>query len=205
MFRRFHELWSRAGTYFFIGEGIADYLGELLHMHGLVWGFPYRRDPFNAPEITRFTLPNRILGITEANRGYDAMWQAFLLGKPFLDLPFGTLRFQRIYQDHPDVFFRGRFLDKLGLSYTSTALRPALHINDANDKLMLIVWNDGDPDSTHRMTINLARYPLLVHKDLSVIDVETGSAVPFTHEEDKLHLRVSLQSGRIGTICITAQ
>ncbi len=213
MFARFHKLWSTIDSYLFITEGVVDSLGSITHLHGLVWANHFNRYPWDAPQITRYVLPGKILGLYEADKNWnsqEAYYLAFILGSPFLGVPPATLRFQAIYEKEPDVFFRGRFMDERGVSYTHDQFQVGVHASNDGQRVVLILWNQAGGNilwRTRKVDINfdLEKVSNLSNtKSITIMDLETDENIEAKLFEGNLQISLDVKANNVRVLLIEA-
>ncbi len=162
------DLRSAIGDGSFSCEGELDAVGDSVDIFGSLWFLPFGYNAADAPQVVRYTLPTRLLGLRDqgaapGTAGYHAT--AFLLGCPFLDEDPCARTFLSIYDLAPRCFYRGRFLDRIGLTVSSPALRAGIHLADDEKGLAVAVWNPGPSATSAGLSLDLARLGLSSRAD----------------------------------------
>ena len=108
-------------NYFFSCEGICDAYLKYVDIPGLMWSRLFGWSDHTAPQITRYTLPTRIMGLPNFGAGVGASDQyarAFLMADPLRVNENNNLyakKFIDAYNADPDVFYGGRYIDRRGI------------------------------------------------------------------------------------------
>lgn len=133
MFEKFHNTMTTYGStpYLFSSEGICDAYTKYIDVCGMMWqrklggrdnngGWGMNDGVYWTPEITRYTMSAKILGLETAGAvqgSKNEFARAFLMGEPLLSSnyqPAITL-INGIYSAEPDIFMHGRYMDAKGL------------------------------------------------------------------------------------------
>lgn len=139
----------------FTCEGALDALGDSVDIFGTLWFLPMGYSSTDAPQVLRYTLPTKLIGLKDEGGLYGTPTfhaTAFLLGCPILDDNPGSLRFLRIYDSAPQCFYYGRFMDDVGLTVSPASLRAKIHVADDEKSIAVAVWN---PSAARTGTVTL--------------------------------------------------
>jgi hypothetical protein len=166
----------------FLIEGVVDAYGKYADVHGLVWEQELGCTKADAPELTRFTLPGRIIGLPAAGVKKNTIGEfgwAFVMGEPLLGGNEKTARILKIYAAAPECFFYGRFLDNLGVSKGSRQVRAGVLMSSDKKNIVLTFWNGSAKDFTGEVSFDLTRHSLTGAVE-KIIDVENpGEPIKF--------------------------
>ncbi len=166
MFAAFEKTFSDLGItdYIFLSEGVNDAWVEYIDVNGYMWarklgGSKDSNGILYTPEITRYTIPAKFLGLESfgtVSGSLEEYWYAFLQADPFLGDPSknSTKTLIEIYKKAPDVFYYGRYMDKLGFSVNQNIKASMLMNNDVN-QLVIQVYNPNSTLTNVRISLNL--------------------------------------------------
>lgn len=183
---------KKSGDYIFAAEGVCDAYVEYVDVCGYMWGRKLgARDTDGknmSPELTRFTIPAKFLGIEGAgtNSGdADEFARAFVMSDPFLADPYkpsvGTLT--SIYAQD-STYLTGRYVDMEGASCTAENIIFGLTVSNDNKKIVLSAYNyDSEKALGAKVTIDLARLGLGDKKIVSAVEMFSGDKISYNGSE----------------------
>jgi hypothetical protein len=159
-------------------EGIVDALGEIADVHGQVWARPFGFVYEDAPELARYTIPGKMLGLKSAGSEEGTICEfgrAFIMGLPLAGGNEKTKRIFDIYDRAGDCFHTGSFRDNLGIKIKSNFVRAGVLASPDGKHAALTFLNESaDPfDGSVFFTPAKAMLSGAVSKAL---DLETGGA-----------------------------
>ena len=206
MFSRFHAAFNDGGLrndYFFMAEGVNDYLSPYIDIGAVQWfdnigytpgdnyGNPGFHEPqtsgvtaVDAPGLTRYTIPIVQLGVPILN-DTDAVGQygwAFIMGEPLHDFGGNTAAFPRlpnIYKSEPDIYAYGTYKDERGLSISNSTIVGSSIVGKNSDRIGIQVRNTTSSSATGTVTLDYSKIGLDGAAVTGVTDLE-GSSVSYT-------------------------
>lgn len=193
----------------FTCEGELDALGAEVDIFGTLWFLPFGYEPQDAPEVLRYTLPGKLVGLKAqgaawGTAAYHAV--AFLLGAPLLDDNPGALRFLAIYDAAPECFYRGRFLDDVGLSASPERLRAKLHLSEDAREIAVAVWNGAASAIDGEIALEIASLGFAARGNApgDVLELPGRESVPFLWDGTTLRFsaRYPAQAGSAHLIAL---
>ena len=205
---------DHGGDTLFAAEGVSDVHARFIDVHGMMWSrkLGYRcaagcggtaapsacvgewpcGDPEQAPELTRYTLSSKFLGIQNADASVgasDEYARAFLLGEPLMapDYPRAANthafpRYVKLYESAPDIFFRGRYLHERGLTMVGAGVRGAVLLGDTRAALAVQVF--GAEDAPFTAMLSLHAMGLDDRRVAAVTDGESGAPIAWRDTGD---------------------
>lgn len=193
LFRRIELAMTENGTgdYIFSSEGTCDAYSKWIDVCGYMWARPLggrddASDKHNmSPEITRYTMTSKFLGISGAGAvsgASDEFARAFVMCDPFLADPYkpsvGPLT--AIY-NQDSTYLHGRYMDMKGTTCTSKDLIYGLTISEDGKTIALNIYNYLD-DVTEgaQITIDFTRLGLASSSIKSAINMFSGDNVTFS-------------------------
>lgn len=166
--------------YYFSCEGICDAYIQYVDIPGLMWSRLFGYSEYNAPEITRYTIPTRIMGLPNAATGSGTKNQysrSFVYGNP-LRLAENNSEYAKdiltLYKDNIDVYSSGRYIDKryLDLNVDEDVVYGGI-IKD--NTLIVTIYNNKNIDINNCiLKINIPG-----KKVISVSDIFTGNSTSY--------------------------
>lgn len=183
------------GDYMFAAEGVCDAYIEYVDVCGYMWSRKLgARDTDGknmSPELTRYTMPAKFLGIEGAGTtsgDSDEFARAFVMSDPFLADPYkpsvGTLT--SVYAQD-STYLTGRYVDMLGAVSSDEYLIFGQTIALDNNKIALTVYNyNSDSSSGATITLDLNRLGLSGKKIASAVDMFTGDKIKVSGSVIKL-------------------
>lgn len=177
-----------SGDYIFSAEGTCDAYIEYVDVCGYMWARKLGardNDGVNmTPEITRYTLPCKFLGIEGAGTtsgDSDEFARAFVMSDPFLADPYkpsvGALT--SIYAQD-GTYLRGRYADMKGTVCTDENLIYGLTISEDGKSIAVNIYNyNSETSSGVKITIDFGRLGLGSAEIASATDMFTGDKVSF--------------------------
>jgi len=206
MFSRFHAAFNDSGLrndYFFMAEGVNDYLSPYIDVGAMEWfddigytpgdsyGNPGFHEPqtsgvtaVDAPGLTRYTVPIVELGVP-IYQDSDAVGQygwASTMGDPLHDFGGNTSAFPRlpnIYKSEPDIYAYGTYKDERGLSLSNAFLAGASIVGKNSDRIGIQIRNTTGTSASGTVTLDYSKIGLDGASVTGVVDLE-GSAVTYT-------------------------
>jgi hypothetical protein len=194
MMTKFQQAFNDGGLqndYYFIAEGINDYLSPYIDVGALEWGNGIGYNPSStgfgepagtdAPQLTRYTIPNTILGLPQS--GYTSSNQdeyawAFLMGEPLLqgDLnPYAFPRYLNIYKSQPDIYFYGTYKDSRGLSVSNSSVVGTTITGKNSDRMGIQLHNTSASAQTVNVTLDYSQIGFAGVTVNGVQDLEGGA------------------------------
>ncbi len=196
----------------FLNEGIDDYLIfvegandaylKYVDIPAYMWarklGAPDNVHPGDgvnmAPQITKYTIPVKFLGIDgvdTTNGSVDQLSRAFIFGSPF-KYQFGmhpiVKDMIRIYESNKSIFMNGRYMDKNGLILSNDEIIASIIISNDKNSLAVSFYN---PTSTsiNNLKVNVDLEQLGLNKQISSItNLFTNDKVGFNNDGFTLNL-----------------
>ena len=192
-------------------EGALDALGAEVDVFGTLWFLPFGYKPQDAPEVLRYALPGKLVGL----KAEGAAWgtaayhaAAFLLGSPVLDDNPAALPFLAIYDSAPECFYRGRFLDDVGLAASPAELRAKLHVAEDARSLAVAVWNGTAAAIDGEVSLEIAALGSALRGNApeEVLELPARRAVPFRWDGSTLRFaaRCPAQAGSAHLVALAA-
>jgi hypothetical protein len=112
-----------------------------------------------SPELSKYTVPAIYIG--QAGAGTlagqaDEFARAFILGSPFLveQITTTTPALLAVYDYYPDIFYRGVFKDRLGLSVSDDNVIASILLSQNNDSFAVQLYNYNS-EATGEFTISI--------------------------------------------------
>lgn len=153
------------GDFIYTCEGVCDAYINHVHMCGYMWARKLGAqdnslasvagaDKHNmSPEITRYTMPSKFLGIEGAGAlmySTDEFAKAFVEFDPLLGDPFKPSEqlFLDLY-NQDSTYLRGKFLDKLGTVCSDQDLIYGLCLSENGKELLVNYYNFSDEDKSN--------------------------------------------------------
>lgn len=189
---KFDQIFKDAGKtdYVIFSEGITDAYMEWIDIAGLEW----RRLLHNNngsyetyPEFTEYTIPEKQLGISGNSNRVHAY--AFLYASPFIDGNNNKdYECTKVYQDNPDIYFDGRFMDVRGLDIDNDNIIGSLIIASDEKSLGIQLYNlSVNDEQTATITIDLSKLTL-DGNIVSAVNLFTG--IEYTVENNKIVIKL---------------
>lgn len=179
---------SKPGAYMFAAEGVCDAWIEYVDVCGYMWSRKLgARDTDGknmSPELTRYTMPAKFLGIEGAGTtsgDADEFARAFVMSDPFLADPYkpsvGTLT--GVYAQDA-TYLTGRYVDMLGSKSSDEYLIYGQTISLEDKKIALTVYNYNSEESLGAtITLDLARLGFADATISSAVEMFTGDKVKY--------------------------
>ena len=186
---------SASGDYMFAAEGVCDAYVQYVDVCGYMWGRKLgARDTDGknmSPELTRFTIPAKFLGIEGAGTtagDADEFARAFVMSDPFLADPYkpsvGTLT--SVYAQDA-TYLTGRYADKMGASCSAENIIFGLTVSTDGKKIVLSAYNyDAEAAVGAKVKIDLARLGLGNAKIVSAEEMFSGDKISYNGSEISL-------------------
>jgi hypothetical protein len=241
-------------NYLFAAEGVSDYYGKFIDIQSPPPARFLGRDYANytndgcdpqpeadrglgvpcgsrpAPEIARYTLPGRILGLQRdippaeraADPGLDAgprgdglpdsfAW-AFVLAEPlrsdeYPDSPNASAfpRYTAVYDANKDLYAYGRFfdVDGLELSLSATQVLASAIASAAGNRASVQLWNRTDGPLLVTVTVHFAPLGLPAHGATTAVDLFGGTPLPFNATADGARFTVTVSAHDVAAIALS--
>ncbi len=178
-----------SGDYVLSSEGVCDAYIEWIDVCGYLWSRKLGARDTNgdghnmSPEITRYTMPSKFLGIEGAgttSRSEDEFARAFVMCDPFLADPYkpSVGVWTSLYNSDP-TYLNGRYMDKCGTSTSNEEFIYGITVSEDGKKIVLNIYNYSLSDSVNdTVTLYLQRLGInsVINK---VIDMRSGDALKF--------------------------
>lgn len=186
---------SVSGNFMFAAEGVCDAYTEYVDVCGYMWSRKLgARDTDGknmSPEITRFTIPAKFLGIEGAGTtsgDADEFARAFVMSDPFLADPYkpsvGTLT--SVYAQD-STYLTGRYVDMMGASCSAENIIFGLTVSADGKKVVLSAYNyDSEVADGAKVKIDFARLGLGNAKIVSAVEMFTGDKISYNGSEISL-------------------
>lgn len=181
MMEEIETIMSEDGDYLLAVEGVCDAYLQYIDVAGMMWARLIGFSETSKPEITRYTLPIKILGLP--NHGMDAgvpgaFGRAFVMGEPFLvtieknpELAILTEQYQR----YPQIYGGGIYKDKLGLQLDNSEMYAGVILSESGQGAAIHMYNPTDHDITVKGSIDGKKFGL-----------DIKHLVPWRHTEVKI-------------------
>ncbi len=188
MMTAFEDAMRSAGddNFMFSCEGVCDAYLKYIDVCGMMWQRKLGFEEKSAPQLTRYTLPAKIVGlstfgIAEGERGEYA--RAFLMGEPFLmnnTINPELKRLTGIYNKEPEIYLKGTYKDNVGLKSTSADIMASFILSADRKSLGLQLYNSGKTSTEAEITISLDELGL--DSDIKELyDIETGENLEYNN------------------------
>lgn len=181
-----------SGDYILSAEGVCDAYIQYIDVCGYMWGRKLgARDTDGknmSPEITRYTMPAKFLGIESAGTTSgdpDEFARAFVMCDPFLGDPYkssvGVLT--GIY-NQDSTYLRGRYVDMLGSVCSDENIIYGLTVSEDKKSIAINIYNYNTEQSNGAtVTIDFARLGITDAEISSVVNMFTGDNVTFNKNQ----------------------
>lgn len=141
------ELEATSSNYLYGCEGVCDAYIQWIDISALMWMRLLGHAPESAPEITRYTLPAKILGLP----GHDTFGKAeyaraFLMGEPILargDINPIVKEYVELYRKYPDIYLTGRYEGLNGLAQLPDTVRAGVMLGSDGASAAVQLYNPG--------------------------------------------------------------
>ena len=162
--------------YLIFAEGVTDAWIEYIDIPGYMWArHLFSMDTSNPgdseymrPDITAYTMPCTFLGI-ESDTAYNHA-RAFLFGSP---LKSGTstkdITVTELYLANKDIYFYGRYMDKLGLTISSNDVFGSIIM--AENRVGIQLYNNSSNDVTVTVSVDLLKLGLPDKDLMKLVDL----------------------------------
>ena len=157
-----------------------------------------------SPELTKYTVPGIYIG--QAGAGTlagqaDEYARAFVFGSPFLaeQLTTSTKSLLTVYDYYPDVFYRGIYTDKKGLSVSDEDVIASIILSSTEKAFAIQLYNyDTNKSQNCTITINLNKLGI-DGKVTSITNLFTGQTYELTNNT----ITYSLSENEITSFYVT--
>lgn len=175
MMRAFNrEMEAMGGDYLYGCEGVCDAYIQWIDISGLMWARLLGHAPESAPQITRYTLPCKILGLPDhSGVGTGEYAGAFMMGEPFLARDSAHPRVKEyvaLYQRYPGVYLRGRYMSRIGLAGLPDTLMAGVLLGEDGQSGAIQLFNPGAEPVTASLTYHSSG------EMLTMLDAFTGES-----------------------------
>lgn len=147
--------------FYFICEGLNDAYLKYIDIPGNMWARALTFGENCAPEITRYTIPSRILGLWNKDDAITTPNEhaiACYLGDPLLMQGGSKNPYSRayieLYERLPDVYAKGRFFADKGLSGIPEKVK--VSVKAGADRFVVTVYNLNEKDVEFGLKIDLS-------------------------------------------------
>uniref|UniRef100_UPI000248BFED hypothetical protein n=1 Tax=Paenibacillus elgii TaxID=189691 RepID=UPI000248BFED len=184
--------------YVFAMEGVNDFYSKFVDLNGMMWARKLGFSPNHAPQVTRYTIPAKFLGLPTAGKAKgskDEFAWAFTMGNPFLvDNPSPNVfpRYLNIYKSEQGIYYYGEFKDEKGLELSNPQVKGTSIIGSDKDRIGIQLRNLS---STDQLVTVLYDPELVDMADLeigSVNDLEGGAPLAFEKGDNGKRISFSL-------------
>lgn len=140
--------------YLLFAEGTTDAWIEYLDICGLMWGRLLYAGNMS-PNLTKYTIPAKFLGLSGYNIDLPHAY-AFLFGSPIVDAASMTdQKIIEVYNNNPQIYFRGRYLDQRGLDISDAAIKGSLIVSDSLQEIGVQLYNPTKQSITFTISLSL--------------------------------------------------
>jgi hypothetical protein len=209
MMNEIHDAFSYNGTdnnYVFAMEGVNDFHSQFIDVMGMNWARKLGWSSFHAPQVTRYTIPSKFIGLTQAGvpiNDKNAYAIAFTMGNllwtPAKETgkeapnPYVFPRYLNIYNSEPTIYFTGAYKDERGLEIQGGIVKGTTIVGEHSDRLGLQLRNpDSEPQFNVVITLEFDKIGLAGKEVTTVSDMETGEAVLYRVKDNKLTITVDV-------------
>ncbi|MDY0243003.1 MAG: hypothetical protein RBR34_12595, partial [Rhodospirillaceae bacterium] len=134
--------------------GTTDAWIEYLDICGLMWGRLLYAGNMS-PNLTKYTIPAKFLGLSGYNIDLPHAY-AFLFGSPIVDAASMTdQKIIEVYNNNPQIYFRGRYLDQRGLDISDAAIKGSLIVSDSLQEIGVQLYNPTKQSITFTISLSL--------------------------------------------------
>ena len=209
-----HWDFSSHGTntnYVFAMEGVSDYYSYFVDLNGMMWGRSLGYVPQQAPQVTRYTIPAKFLGLPTAGKAKGSLdeyaW-AFTMGNPLLVdtvTPNANVfpRYTDIYKSEPTIYFYGTYKDERGLSLSNSNIKGTTIVGENQDRLGIQLRNLSSVSQTVTVTLDYAKLGLAGSTVGSVVNIEGGAAVAYTTGANSVSLTITIPANDVKALKIS--
>jgi hypothetical protein len=157
-----------------------------------------------SPELTKYTVPAIYIG--QAGAGTlvgqsDEYARAFVFGSPFLaeQLTTSTKSLLAVYDYYPDIFYRGIYTDKKGLTVSDTDVLASVILSNSQKAFAIQLYNyDTNKSENCSVTINLNKLGITGNVT-SITNLFTGN----TYELSNNSFTYSLSENEMTSFYVT--
>lgn len=201
-------------NYLFAAEGVCDYYSQFVDVCGMMWGRLPGYSSENAPELTRYTIPSRFLGLptygTTSGSG-DEYGRAFLMGNILLvDSPADELpnenvfpRYINIYDAEPEIYYHGIYKAENGLATTNGNVLSSLIIGSDSDRIGIQLCNETDAVQTTLVKVSYGTLGLSGKCVAAVNNIENGTAISYQNANSDVFFWITIPAHDIAAIKVT--
>ncbi|WP_391572501.1 DUF6259 domain-containing protein [Cohnella sp.] len=209
-----HWDFSSHGTntnYVFAMEGVSDYYSYFVDLNGMMWGRSLGYVPQQAPQVTRYTIPAKFLGLPTAGKAKGSLdeyaW-AFTMGNPLLVdtvTPNANVfpRYTDIYKSEPTIYFYGTYKDERGLSLSNSNIKGTTIVGENQDRLGIQLRNLSSVSQTVTVTLDYAKLGLAGSTVGSVVNIEGGAVVAYTTGANSVSLTITIPANDVKALKIS--
>ena len=191
LFTRLEAMMAQEGSgdYVLSSEGVCDAYIKYIDVCGYLWSRKLGArdtggDGHNmSPEITRYTMTSKFLGIEGAGTttaSDDEFARAFVMCDPFLGDPYkpSTGVWTSLYNSEP-TYLNGRYMDMCGLSTDNLDFIYGITVSEDKTKAVINIYNYSLDDSNGNfIEVDLKR--LGIESSISsVMDMRSGDSLSF--------------------------
>jgi hypothetical protein len=194
---------GRNTNYVFAMEGVNDYYSYYVDINGMMWQRNLGYAPQQAPQLTRYTIPARFLGLPTVGKPRGSIDQyawAFTLGNPLLVDGTNSNVFPRylnVYKAEPEIYFYGVYKDERGLGISNPSIRGTSIVARGNGRLGLQLRNVSGVSQSGTITLNYGAIGLGGKFVNSVQNIEGGANVSFTRGTNSVSFPVTVPAGDV--------
>jgi len=191
--------------YVFAMEGVNDYYSLFVDMNGMMWGRSLGYVPQQAPQVTRYTIPAKFLGLPtsgKASGSLDEYAWAFTMGNPLLvdtSTPNANVfpRYTNIYKSEPTIYFYGTYKDERGLTLSNANVKGTTIVGKNQDRLGVQLRNLSTTAQTVTVTIDYGKIGLSGKTVGSVVNIEGSASVSYTTGMNSVTFTVSIPANDV--------
>lgn len=217
MMNTIHKNFSYNGTqtnYIFAAEGVNDYYSKFVDICGMMWARSFGYDTNQAPQVTRYTIPAKFLGLPNSGKSFqdkDQYALAFLMGDPLLiDISDNKItnsyvfpRYPNIYNMEPQIYYYGTYKDKKGLFLDNTNIQGTTIIGQNKDRIGVQLYNPTL--DIQKVTVNLDFSKLGIEKKAvtKISNIENGTAIKYLIDGNSVKFDIIVPSGDVVAIKVS--
>lgn len=181
MMQTFNAVMEEGGNanYLYGCEGVCDAYIQWIDISALMWMRLLGFAPESAPEITRYTLPAKILGLPGHGAfGKGEYARAFLMGEPILTrdtINAVVKEYAALYRKYPDIYLTGRYEGQRGLAELPGTLQAGVMLGSGGNRAAVQLFNPGTDAVTETIRFAAEGDIVSVQDGFTGEDVQAGA------------------------------
>lgn len=154
-----HAFERYTNDYLLSCEGICDAYVKYIDMAGMQWMRELGWAEKSVPEITRYTIPVKMLGLWDHDSLIDSKTEysrSFLMGNPILyrgALNLMIEKYTDIYTENPDVYEKSIFMDRKGVTFNEDM---RVGVVAGENSFVISIANTSGQDVKEKMYLDLS-------------------------------------------------